>query len=186
MTFFPSLADDANLLDIYRGRPDYFKHWVRGAQQLMRGPSELTPGDREAIAAYVSALNACDYCVGGHRAAAAALGFDPDLMDALIEDIENAPVDAKMKPVFRLVKKLTLTPSRMVQADADALYRAGWSERTFFDVVLVTCTFNFMNRLVDGTGVPFDPGQVEARARMFAEHGYKFPGVYEPEEGSAE
>ena len=185
MTFFPSLADDANLLDIYRGRSGYFKHWVRGAQQLMRGESELTPGEREAIAAYVSALNACDYCVGGHRAAAAALGFDADLMDALIADIDTAPIDAKMKPIFRLAGKLTLTPARTVQADADAVYEAGWSERAFFDVVLVTCTFNFMNRLVDGTGVPFAPDQVEARAEMFKEHGYKFPGIYEPEEDPA-
>lgn len=185
MTFFPSLADDASLLDIYRGRSEYFKHWVRGTQQLMRGESELTPGEREAIAAYVSALNACDFCVGGHRAAAAALGFDPDLMDALIEDIDTAPIDAKMKPIFHLAGKLTLTPARTVQGDADAIYDAGWSERAFFDVVLVTCTFNFMNRLVDGTGVPLAADQIAARAEMFREHGYKFPGIYVPEEDPA-
>lgn len=41
----------------------------------------------------------------------------------------------------------------MVQADADAIFEAGWDERAFQDVVMVCAMFNFMNRLVDGFGI---------------------------------
>ena len=39
---------------------------------LLRGPSTLTRGERELIAAYVSALNDCRYCSSSHSACAAA------------------------------------------------------------------------------------------------------------------
>ena len=39
---------------------------------LLRGPSSLTPGERELIATYVSAQNACYYCQTIHGAVAAA------------------------------------------------------------------------------------------------------------------
>ena len=39
---------------------------------LLRGPGTLTRGERELIAAYVSALNDCRYCTSAHSACAAA------------------------------------------------------------------------------------------------------------------
>src|SRR5689334_7810234 len=40
------------------------------AEALLRGPSSLSPADRETIAAYVSARNACAFCAGTHGAVA--------------------------------------------------------------------------------------------------------------------
>ena len=39
---------------------------------LLRGPSTLTRGERELIAAYVSGLNDCRYCTGSHSASTTA------------------------------------------------------------------------------------------------------------------
>ena len=49
------------------------------------------------------------------------------LFERLMDEIDTAPVDEKLKPILHYVRKLTLTPSRMVQADADAVYAAGWT-----------------------------------------------------------
>ena len=49
------------------------------------------------------------------------------LVEHLI-DLDASAVDDKLKPVLRFVKKLTETPSRMMQADVDAIFDAGWDE----------------------------------------------------------
>ena len=43
-------------------RKEFFgKHWSALTQQVMRGPSPWTPGERELFAAHVSALNQCTF-----------------------------------------------------------------------------------------------------------------------------
>jgi hypothetical protein len=37
-------------------------------------------------------------------------------------DVDAAPIDKRFRPIFKFVKKLTLTPYKMTQADADAVY----------------------------------------------------------------
>ena len=71
-------------------------------------------------------------------------------------DSPLAPVEPPMKPILAYAKKLTLAPARMTQADAGAVFAAGWSERALHDAVLTVCLFNFMNRLLDGHGVTGD------------------------------
>src|SRR5271165_2448549 len=97
----------------------------------MRGPSPFTQGQRELIAAYVSGLNACTYCHTTHIAVAAACGVEPDLVTALVADIESAPTEARMKPILRYARKLTQSPARMTAADAAAVYDAGWNDALF-------------------------------------------------------
>jgi hypothetical protein len=44
----------------YRG--EFFgDQWSKLAQQVLRGPSEWTVGERELFAAFVSKVNACDF-----------------------------------------------------------------------------------------------------------------------------
>src|SRR5262249_12097622 len=94
----------------------------RGA---LRRPSPFTEGERELIAAYVSGLNHCRYCHGVHSATAELLGIKRELVDSRI-DIDGADVDPKMRPVLRYARKLTQQPSSLTQADADAIFAAGW------------------------------------------------------------
>ena len=85
--------------------------------------------------------------------AAAHLGIPEGLMVQLIEDIDKAPIDEKMKPILRYARKLTLSPSRMTQADANAVFAAGWNDQALHDAASTCALFNFMNRLVDGLRV---------------------------------
>ncbi len=172
MPFIKDLGVDAKLAELFALRPRYYTPLLQFAHTVLRGPSELTPGEREMIAGYVSTLNGCSYCAGGHKAAAIALGIDEAVFDALGQDIESAPVDDNLKPVLRYVKKLTETPDRLAQADADAVTAVGWSEETLTDVIHVCALFNFFNRLVEGHGIEGIAADFKARGELHAEAGY--------------
>ncbi len=172
MPIFPSLPDDADTRTLFDARPEFFRPWIEMSEMLMRGESAFSTMEREMIGAYVSALNDCSYCYGGHRAAAEAFGLDPDFLESVLADINAAPVEERLKPVLRYLRKLTLTPSRMVQADADAVFAAGWDEAALTDAILICCSFSFMNRLVCGHGIKLNPERVAERTRKNLEMGY--------------
>lgn len=143
-------------------------------QEVMRASaSSLSEGDRELIAAWTSLANRCDYCAGVHTSTAAAFGVDPATLEALAADIDTAPVRDAMKPVLRYAEKLTRAPSRLTQADVDAIFAAGWDENDFHCVVMVCALFNFYNRLIEGYGVHNVPDYRANHGRELAEHGYQ-------------
>ncbi len=156
MPFLTSLPKTAHLSDL-------LKHFPRGVGPLMeytdavlRVDGELSVAERELIATYVSGLNACTFCYGAHKIYAEAFGVDGDMIDALIEDIDTAPADEKIKPILHYVKKLNALPPKLLPADAQAVYDAGWSEQALYEAIQVSALFNMMNRIVEGAGVNFD------------------------------
>lgn len=57
----------------------------------------------------------------------------------------------------------------MTEADANRVYAAGWDEQALFDAVSVCALFNFMNRIVEGSGIkanPLEADRAELDARM--------------------
>ncbi len=153
MTFFSFLDDQSIAEDIARLRPGLYAHLGSLAMDILSAPSAFSVGQRELMGAYVSALNDCNFCHGAHRAAAAAHGVEVSVLGGLLEDIDTAAINDHMKPVYRYLQKLTLTPSRMVQADADRVNEAGWSEDDLEVVIAVCALFCFANRIVDGYGI---------------------------------
>lgn len=172
MPLLPSLPEDALVKDVYPLNPTLFRHWCVVEEGIMRGPSAFSAGERELMGAFVSQLNACTYCWSSHSMAAKFLGVDPAVLEPLAADIDSAPVDDRLKPVFKYLKKLTETPSRMVQADADSVFAAGWDEKALHDAIMVCCCYSFMNRFADGHGLPSDPALFEMRGKRHAEEGY--------------
>ena len=140
--------------------PNHMKSVIELHQTIMRDiRSPYTIAQRELIAAYTSALNACSFCYGSHKAVAEALGVDSATLDALVNDIESAPIEDDLKPVFALVKKLTMSPSKLTSEDRSLVLAAGWDEQAIVDASLICGMFNMMNRLVDGTGIVADEAQ---------------------------
>jgi uncharacterized peroxidase-related enzyme len=168
MPFFPSMPEDATTKHVFTAHPEIYSHWVRVSEAILRGLSPLTPAQRELIGAYVSSLNACQYCYGGHRAAAELFGVPPQTIDGLINDLTSAPIDSKLRPIFAFVRKLTLTPTRMTQADAAAVFAAGWDEAALHSAIAVCCLFN----LVEAHGIQADRASFTERGRKHVEMGY--------------
>jgi uncharacterized peroxidase-related enzyme len=173
VTFLPSLAADARLLDVFRAFPEPARPLLDYHQVLLRGPSPLSVAQRELIAAYVSGLNACGYCHGVHTATAQEFGVEQAVLTALLEEVDTAPVQEEMKPLLRYMRDLTLAPSRMTPAHAQAVFDAGWDERALHDAVSVCALFNLMNRLVDGLGLAADDSYARFSARRLADIGYE-------------
>ena len=77
MAFFPSLPEGARHIHVWGFHLDRYRVWPFLAHGIMRGDSPLSIAEREMIGAYVSGVNACDYCFGAHEAVAAEYGVDP-------------------------------------------------------------------------------------------------------------
>jgi uncharacterized peroxidase-related enzyme len=172
MALIRSLPENATLADLRRAEADLFEKLRPYGHHLMRGPSPLTPGERELIAAYVSGVNSCRFCHGTHARVAQAFGMDETVVRSLLDDIELAPVPARLKPILRYVRKLTETPSRMTAADAAAVYEAGWSDQALIHAIAVCAYFNNMNRLVEGAGIVGAPEDYAAGAERLVAEGY--------------
>jgi uncharacterized peroxidase-related enzyme len=168
MPFMKSLPLKANVREIFGLKPELRRAHGEMGRIIMRGDSALSPAERETIAAYVSHLNRCDYCYGGHSELAKNMGADPAIFERIADDVDTLPVDDRMKPLLRFARVLTLEPRNVSQADADAVYAAGWDEAALHDAILVICRFNFMNRLTLGHGLDPDPESFETRAASMA------------------
>lgn len=172
MTYLPSLPKDASLVAVFNLYSATYRQLLGFHQAAMRGPSPLTPAEREMIGAYVSGLNSCQFCYGVHTATAAALGIPAGAVSAALDDIDTTEVPERLTPLLRYVRKLTLTPSAITAGDAQAVFDAGFEERALHDAVAVSAMFNMMNRLVDGLGIVGNERIFPESGRILAEAGY--------------
>ncbi|APW61749.1 carboxymuconolactone decarboxylase family protein [Paludisphaera borealis] len=155
--------------------PETQKHLSGLAEVLLRGPSSLTSGERETIAAYVSRGNECRFCCESHAAAARAhLGENRSLVDQVLADAAGSPSSPKMKALLAIADKVR-RDGRLVHAvDVERARAEGADDQAIHDTVLIAAAFCMFNRYVDGLGTwaPEDPAAyVESGVRL-AEQGY--------------
>ncbi len=168
-----SLPEDATFLDMIKAHHDVLGHLIPFEEALMRGPSSLTPTERELIAAFTSGLNRCSYCYRSHSYTAAHMGIGREVIESLIDDVDAAPVEAKLKPLLRYVRTLNQTPHQLTGKDAEAVYDAGWDENALMTAIMVCAYFNFCNRMSDGVGLDIPDEQLNSIARVLAHDGYR-------------
>ncbi|BAJ27513.1 MULTISPECIES: peroxidase-related enzyme [Kitasatospora] len=145
------------------------------AEQLLRGDSPLTPGERELIAAYVSSLNRTRYCAGAHGATAAhRLDGDFALVEAVQTDLATAPVTDLQRALLRLAGKVAESGLAVTPADIATARAAGADDETIHDTVLIAAAFCMYNRYVDGLAAitPDDPATYRAIGAHLATNGY--------------
>jgi uncharacterized peroxidase-related enzyme len=173
MSFFKSLPDDAGPANVFASHPEIYGAWSRMSEALMNGPSPLSQGERELILAYAAGVAGCRFVCVAHSEVAYAWGVENGVVERLLEDAETAPVQARLKALLAYVRKLTLTPGNMSQADADAVFEAGWNEQALHDAIAVTARAAFMQRLVEGHGfVPFSRETAAKHAKRRVQLGY--------------
>jgi uncharacterized peroxidase-related enzyme len=173
MTYFKSLPNDAGPPSVYSRYPDIYGPWSTMSQALMNGPSSLSQGERELIFSYAAGVADCQFVYVAHSEVAYARGIENGLIDRLLKDPDTTPVDVRLKPLLAFVRKLTLTPNEISQADADAVFAAGWDEQALHDAIAMTGRAAFMQRLVSGYGFkPMSRDHAVKRAKQRIEHGY--------------
>src|SRR4051794_8920858 len=147
---FPQTADPLNHL----------------AEALLRGPSPLTPAERESIAAYVSRRNECTFCAETHGAVARHLNGDAD-----------PEPDTRMRALLAVADKVRVDGRSVTTDDVTRAREAGADDRMIHDTVLIAAAFSMFNRYVDGlaTLTPDDPARYRQNAHHLAESGYLIP-----------
>ncbi len=150
------------------------------AQAVLRGPSSLTPGEREIIAARVSKLNQCEFCWTSHAAAASEL--NPQLGDGLLPIVQgdaSAAVSPKLQSLLRIAEKVQQSGRAVLPEDVGAAKAQGATDEEIHDTVLVAAAFCFFNRCVDGLGtkVPDDVSFYAESGKFLAKMGYKRPSA---------
>ena len=165
-------VSDAARLALYR--PDFYGAPMGTFTQLvMRGPSAWSVSDRELMAAFVSRMNACSFCIGAHTATAAMAYQDEAKVQAVFSDLETAPIQEPLRATLRLLGKLTR--EQVVNADdMRAVLSAGVSREQVEDALSVCFAFNVTNRLADAFGFAV-PGHTdfEAGAKFLLRRGYQ-------------
>jgi uncharacterized peroxidase-related enzyme len=142
---------------------------------LLRGPSALSPGERELIATYVSSRNCTQYCHNIHGAIAAAhLGGDEALVKQVKADFTQAEISPKLKALLFIAGKVQQDGKLVTPADVDAARKAGATDLEIHDTVLIAAAFCMYNRYVDGLGTyqPDDPAFYRERGVRVARDGY--------------
>ncbi|WP_175839304.1 carboxymuconolactone decarboxylase family protein [Burkholderia anthina] len=173
MPFFKSLPGNAGPPNVFKQYPEIYGPWSTMSQVMMNGPSPLSQGERELILAYAAGAGACEFVCVAHSEVAYAWGVPRGLVDALLADLDDAPVDTRMKALLAFVRKLMTAPNELCQADADAVFDAGWSEQALHDTIAITARAAFMQRLVAGHGfTPLDRETAAAHAQRRVERGY--------------
>lgn len=175
MSYLSFLNEDSDITDITWRNRTRFAPLDAFSQHIMRGDSELSIAHRELIAGFVSALNECQFCYGSHNAVAQQFGIEPELIERLLESIDDSNIMEKLKPILKYARKLTITPSRIVKSDIEAITRSGWSEKTVEDVIAIVCLFNFYNRLLDGHGVKGKNSIYAFAGKHLSKRGYGVP-----------
>lgn len=134
-------------------RPETAKPLRELVEVLLLGPSSLTPGEREIIAASVSWWNDCHFCHTSHAAAACAhLGRDAEFIDAIKAGLPEEPLSPKMRALLHIAHQTQRGGKQVTGADISKAKEAGASDVEIHDTVLIAASFCMFNRYVDGLG----------------------------------
>jgi uncharacterized peroxidase-related enzyme len=156
-------------------RPETAKPLNALADVLLRGPSTLSPGERELIATYVSARNDCFFCQTVHGAVAAYhLKGNEQLFLDVKQDAQTAGVSDKLKALLAIAGKVQRGGKSVLAEDIERAREQGATDLEIHDTVLIAAAFCMYNRYVDGlaTWAPNDPERYRQQGARLAQEGY--------------
>jgi uncharacterized peroxidase-related enzyme len=158
-------------------RPETAKPMRELAHFLLHEPNSLTPGERELIAALVSARNQCQFCYLSHAAVASSHLGDASVVEKVKADYLSAPVSPKLRTLLAIAGKVQQDGKLVTAADVMAARNEGATDLEIHDTVLIAAAFSMYNRYVDGLGTwqPEDPAMYTQMGEQLAKAGYTRP-----------
>lgn len=120
---------------------------------LAFGSSVLTRAQEEAIATVVSVANRCQYGALTHGGFYRKNADDSGIASQLLDDYTQANLAPADRAMLDFAVKVTLEPAGLTQEDLEGLREEGLADEEILSIVLITCLFNFMNRIANSLGV---------------------------------
>lgn len=145
------------------------------AEVLLRGPHSLSPAEREMIAARVSAVNECKFCLYTHSEVSAQQHPEGRaLVDKVLADYESAPISPKLKALLKIADAVNVSGRSVTDEMVATARDAGADDKEIHDAVLISAAFGMYNRYCDGLAavVPQDPSAYVPMAAMIIREGY--------------
>jgi uncharacterized peroxidase-related enzyme len=153
--------------DFYGSRAKEFTH------EAMRGPSAWSVADRELMAAYVSKVNDSAFCIGAHSATAGQAYQDGAKVQAVLADLDSAPIEEGLRVTLRMLGTLT-REGKVGAGNMRQVLSAGVSREQVEDALAVCAAFNTTDRLADAFGFEvLSPAGFEAGANYLLKRGYR-------------
>lgn len=146
----------SDVLKLLNYRSDVFgRPFTYALDELLRGTSDWSVGERELMAAFVSHQNECPFCAGSHAEFASIALGDEGPVTVALNDLESAPLSAPLRAACRLLAKLTREPENLGPDDIAATRRSGASEQAISDAIHIGALFNMISRCANA--LDFEP-----------------------------
>lgn len=136
-----------NVLAAYSFNEKKLRAFIGLYNDLMLDESPLSKLEREMIAVVVSAANRCYYCQVAHGEAVRQLSGDPALGELLVMNYRAARLTRRQRAMLDFAHRLTVAPDAVDDADRAKLRKAGFDERSIWDIAAVAAFFNMTNRM---------------------------------------
>lgn len=147
-------------------RPDFFgKAFNDTTQMALRKQTEWMKVEAELFAAFVSYNNRCQFCYGAHSAIAVN-GMDEEMVTAVMQNYQTAPVNERIRATLGFLEKLTKFPETVTAVDLEPMRAVGVNDAAIEEVVQVCFVFCTINRLADA--FDFELAEGKGRQRMGA------------------
>ncbi|MGR3758823.1 hypothetical protein ACUXV3_01615 [Roseobacteraceae bacterium NS-SX3] len=141
MAVFCSIPADSSLTHVLKTFPKNSGLLLRLLNGIMCGDGELSRGEREAVAGFVSQLNDVPYCIFYHT---------------MFSEAFSGPIETtneNIKPLLDYARCLHAGNAAETETAFAAAISAGWSEAAIYEVVEVSGVFNFINTIVRAAGL---------------------------------
>ena len=153
MPHLDDLPEDATIIDLMNSVPELTKLLLPVVENIMRGDSDLTPAEREAMLAYGYGMTASRFCYENHVVLADKMGVPRAQIDSALKGLDAADLPVRLRALLLLVRQLSRVPIALTAQDVREIKAAGFDDRALHDAVLVCSLLNFWSRWVEGAGL---------------------------------
>lgn len=145
-----------NVMKIFSTWPELFETASKSFQTIMISETKLPRPVKEMIAAAVSQINQCQYCVVHHVNFMKQYGISDEMAQMVRDDYKRAGLDQKTVKLLEYAEKVTRHAYRVTDKDIQHLKEMGWMDREILEATAVAAHFNFINRMADALGVQLE------------------------------
>jgi uncharacterized peroxidase-related enzyme len=146
--------DVPGILKCFATHPPLLKHMMDMSEQLIFAEGSLGRKHKEMIATFVSAQNACPYCVDSHSYFLRVHGGSSKALAAIqAGDLHSPELTSAEQALLEFVGKVNVGSDEIHRADVDLLIQAGWSELQIAEAVHVAALFATLNRVANAFGL---------------------------------
>jgi uncharacterized peroxidase-related enzyme len=143
------------ILKCFATHPPLLEQMIALASTLLFIESHLNRRVKEMIATYISALNACPYCLDSHASFLRAQGGSDELLQALsTANLEVVSLSQKERRMLDFVGKVTIESYKISSEDIGLMKGVGWDQQEIAEAVHITALFACFNRVANAFGLP--------------------------------